>query len=189
MKTTRPKRIAALLADAFQEEEFFLPKLALARAGYAVDVVSLERRPIEMYSYFAQTGLLNVDRAIAETNPADYAGILVAGGARSPALLAQSDAIKTFVQAVNRSGGIVSSICRGTLPPIKSGITRGKRVTGFNDAATYPDLCVEPHAIEAGAIWIDGKPVVVDGNLISSPHPDHADEFGQELVRALGLRA
>jgi protease I len=189
MKTTHPKRIAALLADAFQEEEFFLPKVALARAGYTVDVVSIERRPIEMYSYFAQTGLLNVDRAVTGVDPADYAGILVAGGAKSPALLAESEAIKAFVRTVNASGGIVSSICRGTLLLIKSDIARGRRVTGFNDAATYPDLCVEPHAIEAGAIWIDGKPVVVDGNLISSPHPDHADEFGQELVRALGLRA
>src|SRR5262245_8473273 len=107
---TRSKRIAALLADAFQEEEFFLPKVALARAGYTVDVVSLERRPIEMYSYFAQTGLLNVDRAVAEVNPAEYAGILVAGGAESPALLAESKAIKAFVRTVNASGGIVSSI-------------------------------------------------------------------------------
>jgi putative intracellular protease/amidase len=75
MTKTRPKKIAALLADAFQEEEFFLPKVALARAGYTVVVVSLERRPIEMYSYFAQTGLLNVDRAVAEANPDEYAAI------------------------------------------------------------------------------------------------------------------
>jgi protease I len=121
-------------------------------------------------------------------NPAEYAGILIAGGAKSPALLAESEAIKAFVQTVNANGGIVSSICRGTLLLVKSGIARGRRVTGFNDAAAYPDLCVEPYAIEAGAIWIDGNPVVVDGNLISSPHPDHADEFGQELVRSLEFR-
>jgi hypothetical protein len=29
-----PKEIAALIADAFQEEEFFLLKVALAQAGY-----------------------------------------------------------------------------------------------------------------------------------------------------------
>jgi hypothetical protein len=28
MKLTRSKRVAAMLADAFQEEEFFLPKVA-----------------------------------------------------------------------------------------------------------------------------------------------------------------
>jgi putative intracellular protease/amidase len=39
------KRIAALLADAFQEEEFFFPKIALNKAGYAVEVVSLGKLP------------------------------------------------------------------------------------------------------------------------------------------------
>jgi putative intracellular protease/amidase len=71
----------------------------------------------------------------------------IASTTSSVAAIRKAEAIKAFAQTVNARGGIVSSICRGTLLPIKSGIARGRRVTGFNDAATYPDLCVEPHAI------------------------------------------
>jgi putative intracellular protease/amidase len=53
--TDRPK-IAALVADAFQEEEYFFPKVALNEAGYEVEVVSSHKEPVEIYSYFARTG-------------------------------------------------------------------------------------------------------------------------------------
>lgn len=38
MSDRRPT-IAALVADAFQEEDYFLPKIALNEAGYRVEVV------------------------------------------------------------------------------------------------------------------------------------------------------
>jgi putative intracellular protease/amidase len=46
-------------------------------------------------------------------------------------------------------------------------------------------LIVEPHATAAGAIWIDGQPVVADGTLVSSPHPDHVADFAREMMRVL----
>jgi deglycase len=97
MAGQRPK-IAALVADAFQEEEYFFPKVALNEAGYQVEVVSSRKEPVEIYSYFARTGLLDVDCAIAEARPGDYVGILVPGGAKSPALLAEDPRVTKFVQ-------------------------------------------------------------------------------------------
>src|SRR5262245_26616972 len=181
----KEKKVAALVADGFQEEEFFLPKVALNRAGYAVEVVSIRNDPIEIYSFFRRTGLLDVDRCTDEVSPGEYVGILVPGGANSPALLADDARVRAFVQEVDRCGNMVACICRGTLLPVRADIIRGRRITGFNDAAAYPDLVVAPHALAAGAIWIDGEPVVVDGRLVSSPHPDFADKFGREMVRLL----
>jgi deglycase len=88
MNDGRP-RIAALVADAFQEEEYFLPKIALNEAGYHVEVVSSRKEPVEIYSYFARTGPLDVERAITDGRPEDYVGVLIPGGAKSPALLAE----------------------------------------------------------------------------------------------------
>jgi protease I len=186
---TQSVKIAALVADGFQEEEFFLPKIALNRAGYAVEVVSLGQRSIEMYSYFRRTGLLDVDRTLHDARTEEYAGILIPGGAKSPGLLADDARARAFVQEVDRRGMMVACICRGALLPVDAGIARGRRITGFNDAAAYPALVVGPHAIEAGAIWIDGEPVVRDGRLVSSPHPDFADVFGTEMVRVLSEQA
>ena len=64
----RPK-IAALVADAFQEEEYFFPKVALNEAGYRVEVVSSRKEPVEIYSYFARTGLLDVERLSTKPAP------------------------------------------------------------------------------------------------------------------------
>jgi hypothetical protein len=52
-------------------------------------VVSSRKEPVEIYSYFVRTGLMDVDLAIAEARPEDYVGVLVPGGAKSPALLAE----------------------------------------------------------------------------------------------------
>ena len=62
-------KIAALVADAFQEEEYFFPKVALTEADYQVEVVSLRKEPVEIYSYFTRTGLLDVERAIEDARP------------------------------------------------------------------------------------------------------------------------
>jgi protease I len=99
--TDRLPKIAALVADAFQEEEYFFPKVALNEAGYQVEVVSSRKEPVEIYSYFARTGLLDVERAITEARPEDYVGVLIPGGAKSPALLAEDPRITKFVQDVS----------------------------------------------------------------------------------------
>jgi deglycase len=166
---TASKKIAALVADAFQEEEYFFPKIALQNAGFAIEVVSLREGTVEMYSIFSRTGLLDVHRRIEDADPAHYAGILIPGGAKSPALLAESARVRDFVKRTSERGNMIASICRGSLLPAKSDVVRGKRMTGFNDAAQYPDLVVQPDAEAAGAIWVDA-PVVADGNLVTSPH-------------------
>jgi putative intracellular protease/amidase len=130
MTDQRPK-IAALVADAFQEEEYFFPKVALNEAGYQVEVVSSRKEPVEIYSYFARTGLLDVDRAIAEVQPKDYVGILIPGGAKSPALLAEDPRVTKFVQDVSAQGGVIACICRGSMLAARSKVVAGRRMTGF----------------------------------------------------------
>jgi protease I len=183
--TDRRPKIAALVADAFQEEEYFFPKVALNEAGYQVEVVSSRKEPVEIYSYFARTGLLDVDRAIAEVQPKDYVGILIPGGAKSPALLAEDPRVTKFVQDVSAQGGVIACICRGSMLAARSKVVAGRRMTGFNDSASYPDLVVEPDAKAAGATWVQDAAVVADGNLVTSPHPRHSAAFSAAIIAAL----
>ena len=73
-------KIAVLLADAFQDSEYFLPKHELERAGARTEVISLHSKPVEIYSYFSRIGLLDVDQTIRDADPVAYAGLLVPGG-------------------------------------------------------------------------------------------------------------
>ena len=177
-------KIAALVADAFQEEEYFLPKFALQSAGFHVEVVSTGVSPVEMYSVFSPTGKLDVDKAISDVKASDYVGVLIPGGAKSPALLAENAAVRQFLKDANARGIMLASICRGSLLLAKSDVVNGKRMTGFNDSQQYPDLVVQPHAEAAGAKWIDA-PVVTDGNLVTSPHPDQVAAFNSAMLALL----
>src|SRR5262249_44615233 len=160
--TDQLPKIAALMADAFQEEEYFFPKVALNEAGYQVEVVSSRKQPVEIYSYFARTGLLDVERAIADARPEAYVGVLIPGGAKSPAVLAEAPVCTKSVQDVSGRGGVIACICRGSLLAARSKVVAGRRMTGFNDSVSSPELVVQPDAEAAGATWVQDAPVIVD---------------------------
>jgi protease I len=172
------EKVAALVADAFQDSEYFLPKIALEDdLGLQVEVVSLTREPVEIYSYFSRIGTLDVNKTIQEANPGDYIGVFVPGGAKSPAILSENEAVLAFLRDVNSERKMVASICRGSLLVAKSGIARGRHLTGFHLDKEFPELILRPIVEQYGGIWVDDQPVVVDGNLISSRHPSASDHF------------
>jgi len=113
-------------------------------------------------------------------------GVLIPGGAKSPALLSENPAVRKFVREANAREIVIAAICRGSLLLVKSDIVRGRRITGFNLADQYPDLALQPEAEAAGAIWVNA-PVVVEGNLITSPHPDEATAFAREIISSLEM--
>jgi protease I len=171
-------KVAALVADAFQDSEYFLPKIALQdQLGLDVEVISLKRDPIEIYSYFSRIGLLDVNKTIQEADPRDYIGVLIPGGARSPALLAENPEVLSFLREINDHKKLVASICRGSLLVAKSGIAKGRHLTGFHLDKEFPDLVIRRIVEASGGIWSDDRPVVVDGNLVSSRHPNDIEHF------------
>src|SRR5262245_52200145 len=168
-------RIAALVANGFQEEECLVPRFALQLLGAQVDIVSAAKRPIEIYSYFEKVGLYDVDHAIDDVDAQDFDGILIPGGAKSPVILSQNERVKAFVRAIAKAEKLVACICRGVLLAANAGIVRGRRITGFvGDSALsveqYHELAVEPTVISCSGIW-ENRKVVVDGSFISSRHP------------------
>jgi len=184
------KKMAALVADAFQDSEYFLPKIALQdQLGLDVEVVSIEKKPIEIYSYFSRIGMLDVDKSIDDADPNDYLGVLVPGGAKSPALLAENPAVLAFLRQVNDEQKLVASICRGSLLVAKSGIARGRHLTGFHLEKEFPDLVIRPIVEAQGGIWSDDKPVVIDANLVSSRHPSDIEYFTEGIRQWLSGRS
>ena len=170
-------KIAVLVADAFQDSEYFLPKIEIEKLGVETEVVSLKREPVEIYSFFARIGLLDVQKTIREADPSDYAGVLVPGGAKSPAILSESKEALSFLREIDAAGKLVAPICRGSLLVANSGIVKGRRMTGFHMGEQWPELVVRPTIEKFGGIWVGDQPVVVDGNLISSRHPDDVAHF------------
>ena len=183
------KKFAALVADAFQDSEFFLPKIEIHKAGYEIEVISIGTDPVDMWAFFESIGRLKVDKAIASADPSDYAGVLIPGGAKSPATLAESDEVLSFVRAIGESGKLIAPICRGALLAAKAGVAKGRKITGFRDDSRWPELAIWQTVEEHGGIWQDDQPAVIDGNLISSRHPDDTPAFTQAIMDWLRDRA
>ncbi len=174
-------RIAALIADGFQEEEFLVPRFALQLLGARVETVSSKKAPVEIYSYFEKVGTYDINHAIDAVDAKDFDGILIPGGAKSPVILSQDERVKAFVRAIAKADKLVACICRGALLAANAGIVRGRRITGFSgdsalSAEQYKELAVEPVVIGCGGVWENHR-VVVDRNFISSRHPRDVQFF------------
>lgn len=174
-------KVAVLVADGFQDSEYFLPKIEIEKLGIETETVSISKRPVEIYSFFRAIGHLNIDRAVDEAEPADYVGVLVPGGAKSPAILAEDKRVLSFLREMDRSKQMVAPICRGTMLVATSGIARGREITGFHLSDQYPELAVRPLVEKYGGLWREDKPVVISGNLISSRHPDDIAYFSKAI--------
>jgi protease I len=178
-------RIAALVADGFQEEECLVPRFVLQLLGARVDIVSSTRGPVEIYSYFEKVGTYDVDFSIDEIDPRDFGGVLIPGGAKSPLTLSQDERVKAFVRAIANSEKLVACICRGALLAANAGIVRNRRITGFIgdselSAEQSRELAVEPVVVSCGGIWED-RSVVIDRNFISSRHPRDMRSFSAAI--------
>src|SRR5215470_5490240 len=67
-------KVAVLVADAFQDSEYFLPKIEIEKLGVETETVSISKTSVEIYSFFRAIGHLNIDWVIDEANPRAYMG-------------------------------------------------------------------------------------------------------------------
>jgi putative intracellular protease/amidase len=100
-------------------------------------------------------------------------------------MLAEDPRVIRFVQDIDARGGVIACICRGSMLAARSRVVGGRRMTGFNDSLSFPELVVQPDAEAAGATWVQNAPVVVDRNLVTSPHPRHSAAFSAAIVDVL----
>jgi protease I len=76
-------------------------------------------------------------------------------------------------------GHLVAAICHGPQVLISAGLLKGKKATCFSG--------MKDDLINAGATYVDA-PVVVDGNLITSPHYRNNPEFMKAILEQYHLR-
>ncbi len=165
------KKVAVLVADMYQELEFWYPYLRLREAGAEVVAVGPERREYKSKLGYPATAELGAE----EVDPAGFHGVVVPGG-YAPDYIRRSRKLVEFVGELGRSGKVVAAICHGPWVLASAGILRGRRVTSF--------FSIRDDLENAGATWVD-EPVVRDGNLITAQIPRDLPRFLQEIIAAL----
>lgn len=167
------KKAIILTYSGFQDQEVVYPYYRLLGAGFEVSIVSDKRDEnnrfygilgVNMPSHILYSEFSNQVDQIHES----YDLLVLPGGVKALEKLRQNSEVIKFISDWDKKKKTISSTCHGAQLLISAKVTKNRKVTG------YPSL--RDDLINSGAIYSD-EDVVIDQNIISSPHYDHMGKW------------
>ena len=167
------KRVAILVEDGFEDRELTGPRDALEAAGAAVTLVG----PSAGMEFRGKRGEATVASAVAAgaARIKDFDALVIPGG-YAPDKMRMRHAMVDLAREAMDAGKPVAAICHGPQLLISANVLRGRTLT------CWPSIAIDVK--NAGGLYVD-KPVVEDGNLITSRKPDDVPMFSDAIIRAL----
>ena len=173
------KQALILTWSGFQDHELVYPYYRLLGDGFKVSVVAEKRD--EQGRIYGILGLnmpcqvLIKDFIQNSRQWFENCDLLVLpGGVKSLEKLRQEKAVKEFIAQWNDAGKMISSTCHGAQLLISAKITKGRKISGY--------YSLEDDINNSGATYVN-EPVVIDGNIITSPHYDHMGAWMEETLK------
>lgn len=172
------KRILFIIAQVdFRDEEYLTPKQVLEQAGVKVITASVTTDKAK-----GSLGAEVVpDIAIKDANLDDYDMVVAAGGSGAPKLYECQEFRDIFLDARQQNKPF-GAICISPATLAKIGVLEGKTATVYKT-----DEAVQ--ALRDGGALYSGKPVEIDGNIVTANGPMAAKEFGMAILNVLGVSA
>ena len=168
------RRVAALVADGFEQVELFEPQDALEAAGAEVEIVSpVLGDYVKGWNHTRWGKKVPIDRPLAKASPDDFDALLLPGGIMNPDTLRTIPAAVEFVRKFFEDGKPIAVICHGPWTLVEADVVRGVRMTSCPSLKT--DL------VNAGAHWVDEE-VVVDRGVVSSRRPSDMPAFIDRMI-------
>ena len=166
------RKVVVLLAEGFEDLEFWVTVMRLREEGAEVRIAGLEAKtPVR-----GKNGLLaEAEVSVLDMHPGDVDAVVVPGG-WAPDKLRRYEAVNDLVRGAHEDGKIVGLICHAGLVGISAGIVAGGRATG--------SLGIKDDLVNAGATWVD-EPAFRDGNTVWGRVVDDIPDFCRELVSAI----
>lgn len=171
MMGTQAQRVAVLIADLYEDLEFWYPNLRLREEGVNVTVVGPK---VDRFTGKRGTSASS-DVAARDVDPTELDGVVIPGG-YAPDHMRRDPAMVELVRAVHEGGGLVAAICHAGWMLASAGIVKGRRVTGFHS--------IRDDMINAGAEFVDEE-VVEDHRIITSRTPNDLPAFAPAILRGL----
>jgi protease I len=167
------KRVAMLVEEEFEDRELTGPLEALRAAGATVTIVG----PTAGAEYTGKRGhaVVTADLAAGQARMRDFDALLIPGG-HAPDKMRMRHAMVDLARDAMEAGKPVAAICHGPQLLISANALRGRTLT------CWPSIAIDVK--NAGGSYVD-KPVVEDGNLITSRRPDDVPAFSDAIIRAL----
>jgi len=167
------KRVAMLVEEGFEDRELTGPLDALRGAGATVTLVG----PVADAEFRGKRGraVVKSELAAGAARMRDFDALVIPGG-HAPDKMRMRHAMVDLARDAMEANKPVAAICHGPQLLISANVLRGKTLT------CWPSIAIDVK--NAGGLYVD-KPVVEDGNLITSRKPDDVPVFSDAIIRAL----
>jgi protease I len=165
------KKIAVLVAEGFEDLEYWVTLMRLQEEGAEVVSVGPDTEPVTGKNAL----VAQADTTAEGVDASELDGIVIPGG-WAPDKLRRYPGITDLVRAVHDRHKTVGIICHGGLVAISAGIVDGVSATG--------SLGIKDDLENAGATWVD-KAAFREGNLVWGRVVPDIPDFCRELVAAL----
>jgi deglycase len=167
------KTIGILVADGYEDLEFWVPYMRMLEAGAKVKVIAAEQDA--EYTSKSKGLVAKSDVAAGAVSAAQLDALLVPGG-WAPDKLRRDPEVLKLVRDMHAAGKILGFICHAGWVAASAGICRGRRVTGSKG--------IRDDMQNAGAIWAD-EPAFREGSLVWGRVVADIPDFCRELIKAL----
>ena len=165
------KRIAVLVAEGFEDLEYWVTVMRLQEEGAKVVTIGPDTEAVSGKNALEA----RADTTADGVDATGLDGVVVPGG-WAPDKLRRYPEITDLVRTVYESNKTVGIICHGGLVAISAGIVDGARATG--------SLGIKDDLENAGATWVD-KAAFREGNLVWGRVVPDIPAFCRELIAAL----
>lgn len=165
------RRAVIITAQGFQDEEYIYPYYRLLEAGFQVDVATKDGATV--LGKYGNPAKANIATTALDSSKYDL--VLLPGGFEAPDRVRLLPEVLEFVREMDKQKKCVAAICHGPWILISAGVTKDRKMTAY--------WSIEADVRNSGANYQHKEPVVVDGNMITSPHYNNNADFMRAVVR------
>ena len=165
------EQVLIILAENYNDLEFFYPYYRLNGAGYQATVAGIQKGDCKGKNQYT----FPIELEISQLKADDYDMLYVPGG-KAPEILRKDKAVLQLVKNFVEQKKPVVSICHGPLVLADAGVIQGKKIT------CWPEC--KDDIVKAGGQYIDTS-VVRDDHLITSRWPGDLPNFMREVLKIL----
>jgi protease I len=170
-KLTGKKVLVVLAPKDFQDEEFFKGRIGMQAAGAEVSTAS--------WGTEEATGMANgkarINVEIKQARAEDYDAFVFIGGSGAKIYFKNKTVLNLVRQAAAQKK-ILGAICIAPSILANAGVLKGKKVTACPSEAK--------NLSRQGAVY-SGRPIEVDGKIITAMGPAQSEKFGDKLLKIL----
>jgi protease I len=175
-------KVLIITWENFQDQELVYPFYRL-REELPIDSVTVMANVLG--KFYGIMGVNMTSHALVnELNSSDnvqkylttYDLLVLPGGVKALEKLRQEKQVIKFIEKWNSLGKIIASTCHGAQLLISAKVVKGRNVSGY--------YSLEDDINNAGAFYVN-EPVVIDHNIVSSPHYDHMGEWMAAAIKLI----